>query len=114
MDGSCTGSRGPRGRQRDAGRSHGRQEEEEEDEDGPGLPEAIKLGLGDFIFYSVLVGRAAMYDLLTAAAAYLAIIAGGRMERKKFSACFMRMMSLHAAELSEGRLGHPDHQHREL
>ena len=41
-----------------------------------GLPEGIKLGLGDFIFYSVLVGRAGMHDLLTAAAAYLAIIAG--------------------------------------
>jgi hypothetical protein len=42
-----------------------------------GLPESIKLGLGDFIFYSVLVGRAAMYDLLTVFACYLAIIAGG-------------------------------------
>eukprot|EP00208_Stichococcus_sp_RCC1054_P001553 CAMPEP_0206144564 /NCGR_PEP_ID=MMETSP1473-20131121/24484_1 /ASSEMBLY_ACC=CAM_ASM_001109 /TAXON_ID=1461547 /ORGANISM="Stichococcus sp, Strain RCC1054" /LENGTH=419 /DNA_ID=CAMNT_0053540415 /DNA_START=347 /DNA_END=1609 /DNA_ORIENTATION=+ len=40
------------------------------------LPDAIKLGLGDFIFYSLLVGRAAMYDLMTAAVAYLAIIAG--------------------------------------
>lgn len=40
------------------------------------LPDAIRLGLGDFIFYSVLVGRAAMYDLMTAAVAYLAIVAG--------------------------------------
>ena len=31
---------------------------------------------GDFIFYSVLVGRAAMYDMLTVYAAYLAIVAG--------------------------------------
>ena len=40
------------------------------------LPEAIKLGLGDFIFYSVLVGRAAMYDMLTVFASYIAIISG--------------------------------------
>lgn len=41
-----------------------------------GLPDAIKLGMGDFIFYSVLVGRAAMYDMLTVFASYLAIVAG--------------------------------------
>lgn len=40
------------------------------------LPEAIKLGLGDFIFYSVLVGRAAMYDMLTVFSCYIAIISG--------------------------------------
>lgn len=37
---------------------------------------SIKLGLGDFVFYSVLVGRAAMYDLMTVYACYLAIISG--------------------------------------
>ncbi|KAE9465774.1 hypothetical protein C3L33_02323, partial [Rhododendron williamsianum] len=36
----------------------------------------IKLGLGDFVFYSVLVGRAAMYDLMTVYACYLAIVSG--------------------------------------
>lgn len=36
----------------------------------------IRLGLGDFVFYSVLVGRAAMYDLMTVYACYLVIISG--------------------------------------
>ena len=48
----------------------------EDEDDAFGLPDSIKLGLGDFIFYSVLVGRAAMYDILTVFASYLAIIAG--------------------------------------
>ncbi len=40
------------------------------------LPEAIKLGLGDFIFYSVLLGRAAMADWFTVVVCYVAVIAG--------------------------------------
>lgn len=43
---------------------------------GLGTSGAIKLGLGDFIFYSVLVGRAAMYDFMAVYACYLAIVAG--------------------------------------
>ncbi|KAI8475571.1 MAG: Presenilin-domain-containing protein [Monoraphidium minutum] len=47
-----------------------------EEEEGVELPDAIKLGLGDFIFYSMLVGRASMYDMMTVYASFLAIIAG--------------------------------------
>ncbi|KAJ6832446.1 uncharacterized protein M6B38_344545 [Iris pallida] len=52
---------------------------EEEDEDGLEMMESgrgIRLGLGDFVFYGVLVGRAAMYDLMTVYACYLAIVSG--------------------------------------
>lgn len=50
---------------------------DDEDEGiGLGASGAIKLGLGDFIFYSVLVGRAALYDMTTVYASYLAIITG--------------------------------------
>lgn len=40
------------------------------------FPDSIKLGLGDFIFYSLLMGRASMYDWMSVAACYVAIIAG--------------------------------------
>ena len=50
--------------------------EEDNDDTGFGLSGSLKLGLGDFVFYSVLVGRAAMYDLMTVYACYLAIVAG--------------------------------------
>lgn len=55
-----------------------RQENSAQQGEGLGfeLPDSLKLGLGDFIFYSVLVGRAAFYDFMTVYAAYLAIIAG--------------------------------------
>jgi presenilin 1 len=44
-------------------------EDDEEDK-------TIKLGLGDFIFYSVLVGRAAIYDFSTFAATFVCIVMG--------------------------------------
>ncbi|KAK3263100.1 hypothetical protein CYMTET_28077, partial [Cymbomonas tetramitiformis] len=53
-----------------------RRPQRDDDNDGYGLPDAIKLGLGDFIFYSVMVGRAAMYDMMTVFGCYLAIVAG--------------------------------------
>lgn len=36
----------------------------------------VKLGLGDFIFYSVLVGRAALFDMLTVFTSFIGIITG--------------------------------------
>ena len=36
----------------------------------------VKLGLGDFIFYSVLVGRAALFDMLTVCTSFIGIITG--------------------------------------
>lgn len=41
-----------------------------------GLPDSIKLGLGDFIFYSLLVGRAAMWSWITCAFCFIAVISG--------------------------------------
>eukprot|EP00026_Physarum_polycephalum_P005921 Phypoly_transcript_05960.p1 GENE.Phypoly_transcript_05960~~Phypoly_transcript_05960.p1 ORF type:complete len:594 (+),score=115.76 Phypoly_transcript_05960:123-1784(+) len=46
----------------------------------PAQPEeekrGIKLGLGDFIFYSVLIGRAAMFDITTVFTCFIAIMTG--------------------------------------
>lgn len=56
--------------------SPGGDEEEFEMEEMSETTRGIRLGLGDFVFYSVLVGRAAMYDLMTVYACYLVIVSG--------------------------------------
>jgi presenilin 1 len=53
-----------------------REDTEVEDPYELGIPSSIKLGLGDFIFYSVLVGRASLYDWMTVYASFISVIAG--------------------------------------
>ncbi|KAJ4460925.1 putative Peptidase A22A [Paratrimastix pyriformis] len=48
-------------------------DEDEEEEDDKGT---VRLGLGDFIFFSVLIGRAAMADFTTLVVCFVAILAG--------------------------------------
>jgi len=45
-------------------------------ETNKGSDSNLKLGLGDFIFYSVLIGRAALRDMATVFSCYVAVITG--------------------------------------
>jgi presenilin 1 len=62
------------------GESSGRESDDEsgsDDDDDPSRPAGgMLLGMGDFIFYSALVGRAATYDLSTVFASFIAVLAG--------------------------------------
>jgi len=47
-----------------------------DEEDEESKKRGVKLGLGDFVFYSVLVGRAALFDILTVFTCFVAVITG--------------------------------------
>eukprot|EP01118_Nematostelium_gracile_P013882 TRINITY_DN52_c0_g1_i1.p1 TRINITY_DN52_c0_g1~~TRINITY_DN52_c0_g1_i1.p1 ORF type:complete len:368 (+),score=87.66 TRINITY_DN52_c0_g1_i1:58-1161(+) len=47
-----------------------------DDEPIPSKRKGVKLGLGDFIFYSVLIGRAALFDVITIITSFIGIITG--------------------------------------
>jgi hypothetical protein len=52
------------------------EEQGEKSEEEKPKNRGVKLGLGDFVFYSVLVGRAALFDMLTVFASFIGIVTG--------------------------------------
>ncbi|KAG1137049.1 hypothetical protein G6F37_007571 [Rhizopus arrhizus] len=51
-------------------------ENDKEDDDDDAERTGLKLGLGDFVFYSVLIARAAMYDWITTVCCTIAVLTG--------------------------------------
>lgn len=66
----------PEARQGGASSSSGASDDESDDDDPSRPAGGMLLGMGDFIFYSALVGRAATYDLSTVFASFIAVLAG--------------------------------------
>ncbi len=91
IDGGGSGGRGPPAHRSIPPRSHGtrgppppapppgqrrRPRLDNEDDEDEGLARGVKLGLGDFIFYSVLVSTAARHDFITFASCTLVVLLG--------------------------------------
>jgi len=53
-----------------------KKDEDEEKATPVNKSRGVKLGLGDFVFYSVLVGRAALFDMLTVFTSFIGIVTG--------------------------------------
>ncbi|OZJ06304.1 hypothetical protein BZG36_00688 [Bifiguratus adelaidae] len=73
LDSSTDFQEGPHDRESDAAvheRAEGDEDDEEEERSG------LKLGLGDFVFYSVLIARASVYDWVTTVCCTVAVLTG--------------------------------------
>ncbi|KAI7852435.1 Presenilin-domain-containing protein [Circinella umbellata] len=65
-----------RRRSNDTQRNNDTQSSEEERDEDDVERSGLKLGLGDFVFYSVLIARAALYDWITTVCCTIAVLTG--------------------------------------